>query len=125
MTNRILGAIPVLPITDSVRSREFYCDRLGFTHEWTYRPHEDRADPAYMGLQWDDAFLHLSSFSGDGQQKTVVVLAVADVDALHRFLVERGTAVALEPTDQSWGTRELYVEDPDGNSVRFVQAKAA
>jgi len=122
MPNKILGAIPVIPVTDSTRSRAFYCDRLGFTHEWTYHPHEGQADPAYMGLQWDEAFIHLSSFGGDGHQKTVVVLAVADVDALHQELVDRGTPVALEPTDQSWGNRELYVDDPDGNSIRFVQA---
>lgn len=122
MPNKILGAIPVIPVTDSARAREFYCDRLGFTHEWTYHPHEGQADPAYMGLQWDDAFIHLSSFGGDGRQKTVVVLAVTDVDALHQELLDRGTPVALEPTDQSWGTREVYVDDPDSNSIRFVQA---
>ena len=122
MPAKILGAIPVIPVTDHSRAREFYCDRLGFTHEWTYHPQEDQTDPAYMGLQWDDAFVHLSSFGGDGTGKAVVVLAVADVDALHRDLVERGAPIALEPTNQSWGTREVYVEDPDGNSVRFVQA---
>jgi hypothetical protein len=26
------------------------------------------------------------------------------------------------PTDQTWGSREMYVKDEDGNSVRFVQA---
>ena len=25
------------------------------------------------------------------------------------------------PIDQSWGTRELYVDDPDGNTLRFTQ----
>ncbi len=123
MPNMILGAVPVIPVTDSARAQEFYCNRLGFTHEWTYHPHEDQSDPAYMGLQWDEAFIHLSSFGGDGQGKAAVVLAVADVDALHRDLVERGAPVALQPTDQSWGTRELHVNDPDGNSLRFVQAK--
>jgi hypothetical protein len=23
------------------------------------------------------------------------------------------------PTDQSWDTREFYVDDPDGNTLRF------
>ena len=25
------------------------------------------------------------------------------------------------PIDQSWGTREFYVNDPDGNTLRFTQ----
>ena len=28
----------------------------------------------------------------------------------------------LEPTDQDWGQRELYVADPDGNTLRFGAA---
>lgn len=43
-----------------------------------------------------------------------------DVDEVFRELRGRGVAAALEPTDQS-GNREMYVEDPDGNSIRFVQ----
>ncbi len=101
---------------------QFYCDMLRFTCKWTHRSHEDQPDPAYVGLQWDEAFIHLSSFTGDGQGKTAIVLAMADIDALHQDLVKRGTPMPLEPTDQSWGQREMYVVDPDGNSIRFVQA---
>jgi hypothetical protein len=25
------------------------------------------------------------------------------------------------PIDQTWGTREFYVDDPDGNTLRFTQ----
>jgi hypothetical protein len=30
-------------------------------------------------------------------------------------------AVHEGPLDQTWGTREFYVDDPDGNTIRFVQ----
>jgi uncharacterized glyoxalase superfamily protein PhnB len=30
-------------------------------------------------------------------------------------------AVDLPPTDQTWGNREMYVKDPDGNAIRFVR----
>ena len=29
------------------------------------------------------------------------------------------------PLDQTWGTREFYVDDPDGNTLRFTQYPAA
>jgi uncharacterized glyoxalase superfamily protein PhnB len=57
----------------------------------------------------------------DGVAGGVVFLAVDDVDELHRELVARGVSIDLPPTDQSWGNREMYVSDADGNSIRFVR----
>ena len=60
-------------------------------------------------------------FPGDGDAGGVVNFIVTDVDALHAEFVQNGVRIELEPTDQTWGNREMYVEDTDGNSVRFVQ----
>lgn len=112
-------AIPVLHVTSSVAAEEFYCGRLGFTQTFAYRPFGG-VDPCYMGLTRDDVELHVSSFSGDGVAGGVVFLGVEDVDALYKELRSADVVVDLEPTDQSWGNREMYVNDPDGNSIRFV-----
>ena len=114
-------AIPVLHVSSSTAAEEFYCGRLGFEQNFAYRPFGG-LDPCYMGLSRDDARLHVSSFSGDGVSGGVVFLIVEDVDKLHAELVEKGIPIALEPTDQSWGNREMYVEDADANSIRFVHA---
>ena len=112
-------AIPVMHATSSAAAEEFYCDRLGFSQAFAYRPFGG-ADPCYMGLTRDNVEVHVSSFSGDGVAGGVVFLAVEDVDALHKELKATGVVIDLEPTDQSWGNREMYVHDPDGNSIRFV-----
>ena len=112
-------AIPVLHAADSLGSERFFCELLGFELTFAYRPFGPD-DPCYMGLVRDDVELHVSSFSGDGVSGGVVFIGVENVDALHTELVERGAAIALPPTDQSWGNREMYVTDPDGNSIRFV-----
>jgi catechol 2,3-dioxygenase-like lactoylglutathione lyase family enzyme len=114
-------AIPVLHVGSSAAAEEFYCNRLGFRREFAHRFDDARPDPCYMGLTRDGAWLHVSSFSGDGVSGGVVYLLVDDVDALHLELVARGVAIDLEPTDQTWGNREMYVKDPDGNSIRFVR----
>jgi hypothetical protein len=31
----------------------------------------------------------------------------------------RAVPVHLAPLDQTWGTREVYVDDPDGNTLCF------
>jgi len=76
-----------------------------------------------MGLIRDDVELHLSSFSGDGGPRGVVFVGVEDVDALHAEIIAKGVAIALPPTEQSWGNREMYINDPDGNDLRFVQVR--
>jgi catechol 2,3-dioxygenase-like lactoylglutathione lyase family enzyme len=115
-------AIPVLHVTNSAAAEEFYCNRLGFRQEFAHRGDETMPDPCYMGLSRDAARLHVSSFSGDGISGGVVFLLVDDVDGLHEELLRKGVRIDLEPTDQTWGNREMYVKDPDGNSIRFVQA---
>ena len=112
-------AIPVLHAADSRRAERFYCESLGFEQRWAYRPF-DSDDPCYMGLARDDVELHVSSFPGDAVSGGVVFIRVEDLDALYTELVEKGVAIDLPPTDQSWGNREMYVKDPDGNSLRFV-----
>ena len=112
-------AIPVLHTANSAAAEKFYCDSLGFRQTFAYRPFGG-ADPCYMGLTRDDVELHLSSFSGDGVAGGVVFVGVRDVDELHNEPKAKGVIIDLEPTDQSWGNREMYVHDSDNNSIRFV-----
>ena len=59
---------------------------------------------------------------------------VDDVDAVFRKFRARGlktpgnpdqpVEVHQGPIDQTWGNREFYVADPDGNSLRFTQPKS-
>ncbi|HEY0514887.1 MAG TPA: VOC family protein [Thermoanaerobaculia bacterium] len=113
-------AIPVLHVGSSVAAEDFYCNQLGFRREFAQRVDDDTPDPCYMGLIRDGVRLHVSSFSGDGVSGGVVFLLVDDVDELHEELRRKNVPIHLEPTDQTWGNREMYVKDPDGNSVRFI-----
>jgi len=87
------------------------------------------SDPSYCTLVRDGAAVFLSSHSGDGEFGQAVVVTTDDADALFRRLVSRGlrtpgnpnSPVHEGPLDQTWGTREFYVDDPDGNTLRFVQ----
>ena len=114
-------AIPVLHVSSSTAAEAFYCGQLGFDQRFAYRPDPTRLDPCYMGLTRDGVSIHVSSFSGDGVVGGVVNLLVDDLDALHKELIAKGVAIALPPTDQTWGNREMYLKDPDGNSIRYVR----
>ena len=115
-------AIPLLHVSDSAGAAEFYCKRLGFRMEFAHRGDEAMADPCYMGIERDGVWIHLSSFSGDGVSGGVVNLLVENVDALHADFVAKGVPIAVGPVDQTWGTRDMYVKDADGNCVRFMSS---
>src|SRR5215471_8602719 len=89
------------------------------------------ADPTVSVLMRGGSLLLISSHGGDGEFGQAILVATDNVDALFRKFRERGlktpgnpddpAEVHEGPIDQSWGTRELYVDDPDGNTVRFVE----
>lgn len=91
----------------------------------------DYEDPAFCILTREGDRLFLSSHRGDGEFGQAVAVLVDDVDALFRAFLDRGlktpgnpdSPVHEGPTDQTWGTREFYVDDPDGNTLRFVQER--
>jgi len=106
--------------------RFFESLRRGFakaSKEWEYRPAAPAPEPACLGLRRDGVALHVSSFSGDGVAGGVASFQVREVDALFAEFTSRGVLIELEPCDQSWGNREMYVRDADGNSLRFIQTK--
>jgi uncharacterized glyoxalase superfamily protein PhnB len=117
----IKAAIPLLHVASSISAEDFYCNKLRFRKEFAHRPNDAKADPCYMGVSRDGVWLHVSSFSGDGVSGNVANLVVDDVDTLHAEFRAKGVRIDLEPTDQTWGNREMYVKDADGNSLRFIQ----
>ncbi|GJQ26970.1 MAG: hypothetical protein HBSAPP02_20020 [Phycisphaerae bacterium] len=121
MSRQFILALPLLRGSSTAVSESFYCGQLGFQLESENRPAPPATDPAFLALIRDGVRLHLSSHAGDGVFGAVVAFAVRDVDALHAEFGSRGVAIALPPIDQTWGNREMYVRDPDGNALRFLQ----
>ena len=88
-------------------------------------------DPSFSALARCGDYLFLSSHRGDGSFGQAIAVLTDNVDALFRKFRERGLTtpgnpdapqmVHEGPIEQSWGTREFYVDDPDGNTLRFTQ----
>jgi catechol 2,3-dioxygenase-like lactoylglutathione lyase family enzyme len=114
-------AIPLLHVSNAAAAEEFYCRGLGFRLEFAHRGDPAKADPCYMGLSRDGVWINVSSFSGDAVSGGVANLLVDDVDALHAEFVAKGVPIDVGPVDQTWGSREIYVKDSDGNTLRFIQ----
>ncbi len=120
----ILLSIPLLHVRNAVAAQVFYCRTLGFHLEFSHRIDPKREDPCYMGVSRDDVWLHLSSSLDDGVCGGVANFIVDNVDEIYADFEKKGVSVQTPPTDQAWGSREMYLKDPDGNSLRFIQPKS-
>jgi catechol 2,3-dioxygenase-like lactoylglutathione lyase family enzyme len=120
--------IPVFRVRSLDEALPFYRDILGFT------VHETSPDVAslYAVLSLNGEEFHLQQdFKLDGSGHSAIV-RVDDVDRAFETLKRRGysppdrpeSPVHCGPVDQSWGTREFYVEDPSGNTICFASEAA-
>jgi uncharacterized glyoxalase superfamily protein PhnB len=121
----ITSAIPVIAISNSARSEDYYCRVLGFQKLSAYRPDPAKPDPCYLGIARDGVVLHLQSFKPDRAGMTDAFLWTTDVDLLHDEVAARGAIIQLPPTNQTWGTRETGIRDPDGNVLVFASKPSA
>ncbi len=123
-----MAIIATLRCRSMRQSLAFYCGVLDFER---VDGDDELSDPSFSVLARDGSHLYLSSHRGDGVFGTVVAVTTNDIDALFRTFRARGLhtpgnpeaprQVHEGPIDQSWGTREFYVDDPDGNTLRFTQ----
>src|SRR6266567_5715891 len=124
-----MAIIPTVRCRNMRTSLAFYTGVLDFER---VDGDDELGDPSFSVLSRDGDQLILSSHRGDGAFGQAVVVTTDDVDVLFRKFRERGLRtpgnpdapkqVHEGPIDQSWGTREFYVDDPDGNTLRFTQA---
>lgn len=87
------------------------------------------AEDWVVALKNGDAELILTSLEGDQKMGIAANVMVDDIDARFSTYIRRGldtsgkegSPVHQGPINQSWGNREFYVTDPDGNTLRFFK----
>jgi catechol 2,3-dioxygenase-like lactoylglutathione lyase family enzyme len=121
-----MAIIPTMKCSRIVRSIDFFTKTLDFELVGVW---PEPADPGYAILTRGGDEMHLSSHAGDGVPGQSVVVLVEDVDAVFTAVMARGhdasdkldSPIHQGPTDQTWGTRDFAVNDPDGNKICFTQ----
>jgi lactoylglutathione lyase len=111
---------PVLFISDVQRSKDFYCDNLGFTVLF-----EDE-NSAGLGLGHDmimllDPIAAQDLLTGQSTETPkshgsmgVFNFFVDNVDEWFTRLSGAGVEFIIEPVDRAWGRRTSHFKDPDG-----------
>lgn len=118
--------IPILIVRDMHEAIAFLTSVLDFQLVSMMSPES----PFYAVLLRGNDELHLNL---EHQQKisgqSSIFVPCDDVDRLFDFFIRRGllvptrqdSPVHVGPLDQSWGAREVYIDDPSGNTIIFQQ----
>lgn len=104
---------PVLCVNDLAASIDYYVDVLGFHLDWS----DDRGS-SFASVSRNDCHLFLA-VGDQGHPGSWAWVGVGDVDLLHEELLAKGARVRHPPANYPWGSRELHVEDLDGNVLRL------
>jgi len=116
--------VPVFKVRNMRTALKHYTEVLDFI----MTDPDDTADSPVVDLGNGDAAFQITVFENDRLFGSVANVWVDDVDALFAKYKSRGLDTSAKknspvhqgPVDQTWGRREFYVTDGDGNTLRFV-----
>ena len=116
---RITSFAPQFLVDDLDRSISFY-EKLGFKFGQTWE--------GFYAIGYRDGFeLHLKESPKSDEQRRYrrdnehldAAAGVDGIEAFYERCVENGVTIMRPLTPTEWGTKDFYVEDPDGNIVSF------
>lgn len=106
--------VPNLTVADLDRARDVYVETLGLTevmnHGWI------------VTLADEDRRRQISLMTRDltAPVNPDLSVEVDDVDAAHQAAVEMGLRIVHPLSDEEWGVRRFFFEDPAGNVVNVL-----
>ncbi|MYL49850.1 VOC family protein [Halobacillus litoralis] len=112
--------IPTLKISNEERSQAFYVEALGFQVDWEHR--FEPGYPVFMQISREGDVLYLTAHEGDCQPGGLVHFLVDDIDRFYETLPQ-GKLEVNPPYEMVEGVRMVRISDPDGNELRFMNAK--
>lgn len=118
----ITAAAPQFLVENLNDSLTFYERRLGFSRDFVYEDY-------YASVSRDRAVIHLKCAPKleaerahrKSEEHLDACLVVSGVGELHDELVGRGAPIIKPLEERPWGTRDFYVEDPDGYILCFSE----
>lgn len=114
--------LPVLRVASREAARAFYVEVLGF--RWDWGGEEGDGGRAFYGqVSRGDLQMHLTTeLLGAGRSIADVYFRMTGIDTLYREVSAKlGPAHTPAIHDTFYDARELQIEDPFGNILRFVE----
>jgi uncharacterized glyoxalase superfamily protein PhnB len=118
--------IPLFKVRDMQAAIRHYTEVLDFVMTWP----EDTPESPVVDLGHEQMELQITTHESERLFGSVIYVWVTDVDNLFAKYSSRGLKTSAKPNspvhqgpvNQTWGRREFYVTDADGNTLRFCQS---
>ena len=124
-TLKMSSASPSFTVNDLEKSLAWYRDALGFKVEEKWEQdgkvvgvYLQAGDVGFM-IGQDDWKKGRDRTKGEGFR--LYCTTKQDVDVLAKRIVARGGKLDQEPRDQSWGSRDFSLTDPDGFKITIAK----
>jgi uncharacterized glyoxalase superfamily protein PhnB len=120
------SASPSFTVNDLDKSLSWYRDVVGFAIEQRWEN-----DGKLMGVSLKAGDVSFMIGQDDwkkgrdrkkGEGFRLYCETKQDIDALAKGIVARGGTLESQPKDQSWGTRDFSLSDPDGFKITIAAA---
>jgi lactoylglutathione lyase len=122
-----VSSFAILHSADIGRSERFYRDELGFDTRFRWPA---KGEPEYLYLEREgsglgigraDASAHGVPVRAGAPATFTLCVYVSGIDGLYTRLIEHDVPGRAAPTDQPWGERVAFVEDPDRYPIMLIQ----
>ena len=117
MKPRVTSFAPQFLVDDLERSMAYY-RRLGFTFDEPW-------DNFYAIGRVDGLELHLKEAPKNEAEHLDAAAGVAGIEAFYAQCAASGITMLRPLTATAWGTKDFYIEDPDGYVICFGGRPAA
>ena len=114
----LIQAIPQLPTGDINKTADFFESRLGFTVLQKY------PEQGHLILCRGNAEIQFWQASSEEEAKTIAMqsscyIRVTNITKLYEEFKSNGAPFGYDLTEQPWGMKEMQVNEPYGNAIRF------
>ena len=107
MSKEVENTIPVLPVNQLSRSKQFYVEKLGFQVDWG-----ESDDAAICQVSRDGHRIMLTEDNNLGSPACVWI--GLESDKLFNEFMDKGVTVVSPPANKPWAY-EMLIQDVDGN----------
>ena len=122
MTAPSFGAIPILRIECVEEAKEFYCEYLGFELDWEH--YFEPGAPVYMQVSRNGIRLQLSE-NNRFRSGSAIYIDTVGLREFHAQLDATSSRFETpDVTSSPWSTKQMEMEDPFGNLLRFHEESA-
>ncbi len=114
---KVTSLAPQFLVDDLERSMAYY-RKLGFTFDEPW-------DNFYAIGRVDGLELHLKEAPQNEAEHLDAAAGVAGIEAFYAQCAANGITILRPLSATAWGTKDFYIEDPDGNVISFGGRPAA